>query len=92
MFRNRKLTDDNHQKLGREVEKLLFDDYIHIIGSTRRQIGGSFLRGFFTGLGGVVGATLGVAVLLAVLHYLGGAPVIGHYLRDVADSISQGRN
>ena len=88
---NKKNPDINHAKLGRQVEQLLFDDYIYILGSTRKQVWGSLLRGFFTGLGGVVGATLGVALLLALLHYLGGAPFIGHYIRGIADSISRTR-
>lgn len=91
MFGHPKSKKIDHGKLGQQIEDLLFADYVHIIGSTKRQIWGSVLRGFFTGLGGVIGATLGVALLLTILHFLGGAPVIGEYIRGIAESISQGR-
>lgn len=81
----------DHAKLGKRVEEALLADYIYILGSTKRQVWGSLMRGFFAGLGGVIGATLGVALLLAILAYLGTAPIIGEYIRDIADAISQGR-
>jgi len=81
----------DHAKLGREIEKVFVADYIFYLSSTKRQIWSAFVRGGFTGLGGVVGATFGVALLLTILHFLGGAPFIGHYVRDIADSISQSR-
>ncbi len=79
----------DHTKLGQEMERVLVTDYIQFLGSTKQQIWGALVRGFFTGLGGVVGATLGVALLLALLQYLGGAPFIGHYIQHIANSIGQ---
>jgi hypothetical protein len=77
----------DYERLGKTVETLLVKDYIHVLGSTRRQIWGSFVRGVFTGLGGVIGATLVVALLLVVLRYLGGAPVVGHVFQSIGDNI-----
>ncbi len=78
----------DHAKLGQAVEQMFLVDYIEFLGSTKRQINGAIVRGIFTGLGGVVGATLGVAILLGLLQFLGGAPFIGHYIQAIADSIS----
>jgi hypothetical protein len=39
------------------------------------------------GLGSVIGATLVVAVLIGVLHLLGGLPVIGQYLQGAGQTI-----
>ena len=78
----------DHAKIGQAVEQMFLVDYIEFLGSTKRQINGAIVRGFFTGLAGVVGATLGVAILLAILQLLGGAPFVGHYIQDLANSIS----
>ncbi|HSX02416.1 MAG TPA: DUF5665 domain-containing protein [Candidatus Saccharimonadia bacterium] len=77
----------DHAQLGRAVEQVLVQDYIELLGSTRAQIWGSFVRGIFMGLGSVIGATLVVAVLIALLHVLGGLPVVGHYLQGAGQTI-----
>jgi hypothetical protein len=77
----------NYEQLGKSIEGILVKDYIYFLGSTKRQIWGALVRGIFTGLGGVIGATLFVALLLTILHYLGGAPFIGHYFKVISDNI-----
>jgi hypothetical protein len=77
----------NYEQLGKTVEDALISDYIYLLHSTKRQIWSSFVRGTFAGLGGVVGATIGVAILVAILHQFGGAPVIGHYFQNAGDTI-----
>lgn len=80
-------TGVNYETLGRAVEEALVKDYIYILHSTRRQIWSAFVRGVFAGFGSVVGATLVVALVLALLQSLGGAPFIGHYLREIGQAI-----
>jgi hypothetical protein len=80
----------NYEKLGKAVEDALILDYIYVLHSTRRQIYSSFVRGVFAGLGGVIGATVGVAVLLALLSLFGGVPVIGHWFTKVGQTIEGG--
>ncbi len=82
-------TPVNYERLGKAVEDALILDYIYVLHSTRRQIWSSFIRGIFAGIGGVLGATVGVAILVALLQLFGGAPVIGHYIRDLAQTIQQ---
>ena len=82
---NRRVVD--YAQLGRAVEQALITDYVEMLGSTRAQIWGSFVRGVFMGLGSVIGATLVVALLIAVLHGLGGLPVVGHYLQGAGQTI-----
>ena len=77
----------NYERLGKAVEDALVLDYIYILHSTKRQIWSSFMRGIFAGLGGVIGATVGVAVLVALLQLFGGAPVIGQFFRDIGQTI-----
>lgn len=83
-----KVTIEDYEKLGRAIESALIDDYIDLLGNTRRQIWSAFVRGIFTGFGGVVGATLMVTLLLYVLNQLGAFPVIGHYFQDLGHSIN----
>jgi len=77
----------NYEKLGRGLEEVLVKDYLYYLGSTRRQIWSAFLRGVFMGLGGVVGATLVVALLLLILHLLGGVPVLGPLFQNIGNYI-----
>ncbi len=82
----------NYEQLGKSVESALITDYVMILHSTRRQIWSSFVRGVFGGLGGVIGATVGVAVLLALLQLFGGAPLIGHYFDSLRTTIESGHS
>ncbi len=80
-------TGVDYEKLGRAVEQALVQDYLDLLGNTKRQIWSAFVRGIFIGLGTVIGATLVVALLLWILHQLGGLPVIGEYLQGVGNTI-----
>ena len=77
----------SYEKLGKAVEDALILDYIYVLHSTKRQIWSSFVRGVFAGVGGVVGATLGVAALVALLHLFGGFPLVGQFFRDIGQTI-----
>ncbi len=41
----------------------------------------SIVKGFFGGLGGVIGATVGVALLLYLLSFFDSIPFIDHFIR-----------
>ena len=77
----------NYETLGKAVEDALILDYIYILHSTKRQIWSSFMRGVFAGIGGVIGATLGIALLAALLQLFGGFPVVGQYFKDIGQTI-----
>ncbi len=77
----------NYAGLGKAVEDALILDYIYVLHSTKRQIWSSFVRGLFAGMGGVLGATLGIAALVAILQLFGGAPVIGQFFKGVGQTI-----
>jgi hypothetical protein len=84
-----KPTAADYEKLGRAIEGALINDYLDLLGNTRRQLKLTFLRGIASGLGYVVGASLVVALLVWVLHLLGGLPVIGHTLNYTGNQIKQ---
>lgn len=83
------VTRADYEKLGRAIESALIDDYIDLLGNTRRQIWGSFIRGVFTGVGTVVGATLVVSIIIFILGQLGGLPFIGEYIQGASDTIQR---
>lgn len=80
-------TGVDYEKLGRAVEETLVKDYVYLLHSTRRQIWSSFVRGVFVGLGTVVGATIVVALLVALLQQLGALPNIGHYFQSIGQEL-----
>lgn len=84
---NQKKNKVDYAQVGKAVEEALILDYIYVLQSTRRQIWGSFMRGVFAGVGGVLGATLGIALIVGLLQLFGGFPVIGHYFKDISNTI-----
>jgi hypothetical protein len=84
-----KPTAADYEKLGRVIEGALIDDYIELLGNTRRQLRLSFLRGIAAGLGSVIGATVIVALLVWILHLFGWLPVVGHLLQSTGTQIKQ---
>lgn len=76
------------QEVKRDLEQLL-SEYIHLIDSPREMIWRSFVRGVFGGLGGVVGATVMVALLVFLLQHFGGLPFIGHYFQTLGRSLKR---
>jgi hypothetical protein len=77
----------DYEHLGRAVEAALVTDYVEILHNTHRQVWSSFIRGVFAGLGGVIGATVGVAILVGLLIALGHIPVVGHWFTQIGHTI-----
>lgn len=84
---NSKKTGVKYERLGKAVEDALILDYVYVLQNPRRQIWSSFMRGFFAGLGGVIGATVGVAALVALLQIFGGLPAIGDFFDGLGQTI-----
>ncbi len=84
-------TGVDYEALGRAIDKALVRDYVHLIGSTPRQMWSSFIRGVMLGFGTVIGGTLVVAMLIWTLSFFGGAPVIGEYIQKINHAIQAGQ-
>lgn len=56
--------------------------------SVTRLILNGFLSGLAWGFGGVIGATLFVAILVFLLSQLDTAPIIGRFIKSIIDSIN----
>lgn len=68
-----KRTKKDYEELGRRLENVYLTGYI----SRTEMLKISFLKGIATGFGGVVGATIVVALLLWVLSLFDSLPFIG---------------
>lgn len=81
----------DYDKLGRVVEETIIRDYVSLLGSAPRQMWASFVRGVTFGFGTVIGGTLVVAMLIWVMSFFGGAPVIGEYIQKITHAIETGQ-
>jgi len=72
------------KEAARALEVLLAAGYV----DKKKLYIANFIRGIFFSLGSVLGATLVVALLLWVLSVFDTAPVIGHFIQSVQDSIN----
>lgn len=69
----KKLNNKDYESLGRMLVSVAENGYL----DRTRMLKMSFLKGVATGLGGVLGATLVVAILLWVLSLFDQIPLIG---------------
>lgn len=79
-------SDEQYAKFGREIEKILLKSYGELL-SWPKMIGRSFVKGMFAGLGGVIGATLMLALLLFILRSLGDLPWVGQFFEQIRRNI-----
>lgn len=63
---------------------------VAVYRTKRQMMLANLLGGMSWGVGSVIGATLVVAIILFLLNTLGGLPIIGSYIQDIADSVSSG--
>jgi hypothetical protein len=81
--RSRPFNDDDYKKLGQQVVDL----YDALKPNRNALYRASFLKGVAGGLGGVIGATVGVAMLIWLLSLFGQIPFIGHFVEVVRHTI-----
>lgn len=79
------LSTKEYESLGRVVAAVYETGYLDA-GKSYRQ---SFIKGMFQGLGGVVGATVLVALLVWVLSLFGEVPLIGRLIENVESTVEQ---
>lgn len=74
------------EEIGRSAQELVLKSYGELY-NLRRQMWVSFVKGVFAGLGGVIGATVMVGVLLFLLRYFGDLPVVGRFFENISNII-----
>lgn len=86
----KELKDADYIKLGKEFQKLLDANYSVLQPAWGQRIKTSVVRGFFSGVAGVIGATIGITIFIAVLNAFGALPGIGQFFINIANQISAG--
>jgi hypothetical protein len=85
-----KLTDNEYAKLGRQFQVMLDEQYAALKPNWPQRIKIATIRGFFTGIAGVIGATIGITILISILNAFGALPGIGQFFINIANQISTG--
>lgn len=85
-----KLSDKDYIKLGKQFQIMLDEQYTALKPNWPQRIKIASIRGFFTGVAGVIGATIGVTILIGVLNAFGALPGIGQFFINIANQISTG--
>lgn len=75
----------NHDDIAKALEILFATDYI----DKHKLYLNNFIRGMFFSAGGVVGATVVIAILLWILSLFNNVPLIGPLFENTRDTIQQ---
>lgn len=81
--RNKKLTNKQYEDLGRIVASVYETGYLDTAKSYRQ----SFVKGVFQGFGGVIGATVLVALLIWILSLFSYVPLVGRFVDKIEDTV-----
>jgi hypothetical protein len=81
-------TAREYEQLGRLISSVYESGYL----DKKQSYKTSFIKGVFSGFGGVVGATVVVGVLLWVLSLFGSVPLIGRFTDRVEQTVQQTTN
>lgn len=75
----------NHDDIAKALEILFATDYI----DKRKLYLNNFIRGMFFSAGGVIGATVIIAILIWILSLFDSVPLIGPLFENTRDTIQQ---
>jgi len=80
---SKKLNSADYERLGRAIEAIYETNYVNRL----RMYKMSFVKGVVAGFGGVVGATIVVAILLWVLNLFDQVPLLGPLSDKIHDTV-----
>jgi Domain of unknown function (DUF5665) len=72
----KKKTPKEYEELGRAVSSIFESGYL----DKKQAYKTSFIKGLLSGFGGVIGATIIVALLVWILSFFGNVPLIGRFV------------
>jgi Domain of unknown function (DUF5665) len=71
------------QRLGTMIEAM----YDAVNPDRKALYRSAFLKGIAGGIGGIVGATVGIALLLWILSLFGQIPLVGHFVDSIRHTL-----
>ena len=74
---------EDYEKLGRQIESM----YDAVNPDRTKLYRTAFLKGIAQGVGGVIGATVIVALLIWLLSLFQEIPVLGHFVDSIQNSL-----
>lgn len=86
----KKLEDKDYIKLGKQFQVILDENYAALTPDWWYRIKVGSVRGFFGGSAGVIGATIGITIFIAILNAFGALPGIGQFFINIVNQISAG--
>lgn len=84
-----KLSDKDYQNLGKAIEQIIQKDYVDLALNKKRLIMTKLIAGLAAGFGGVIGATVVVALLLWLLSLFNEVPFFGKIFEGLHSTIQQ---
>lgn len=79
-------TAGEYEQMGRDLEAL----YFNINPNKSTFYKAAFLRGILGGVGGVIGATVVIALLLWLLSFFNNVPLVGDFVEAIRRTIETG--
>jgi len=74
-----------YEKLGRTVAAIYESGYL----DKKQMLKMSFLKGIVSGLGGVLGATIFVSLIIWLLSFFGSVPLVGRFGDKVQNTVQR---
>jgi len=89
MSKKAKSVDMKISKLNDKIENSKLDEYVLLMGDTKKLLWKNFISGIAKGIGTGIGFTILGAIVLIILRrvVLLNIPIIGRYLKDILDIV-----
>jgi len=89
MFRQNKKLRKGIEKINQKLEAIKINEYIELMGNTKKLLWKNFISGISKGIGSAIGFTLLGAIVLLILRkvVLLNIPIIGRYLKDILEIV-----
>lgn len=78
------LSSHDYEKIGRQLESM----YTGFNWSRRKIYGINLLLGVIRGFGAVLGATIGIAILLWILSFFTNIPLVGPVFQNIKQTVN----